>query len=591
MSLEALLSTVVAAVIGIPFTYWFIRHGKRFEQNLPPQAQVTYLVLGVLVAHKENASKTDQQAPFLPRSALLKHVVKEWDIKTGEADLLKNKRNKILLNNKINKINKEVEGRFNGALDYLKSPKSKKLEPLIEENNSGYQITPTGIKEYACIPEEIPVAERGDKLIETLNGSRAPSSTSIPSNKAVASLSNKKKPVRELTWKELDDLVLEVAISLTPSSEMISQTSVEAGVTNRCGQENVQKKQQRRIGRSFRKLNEGGINQNGKTYQLMLNEGSYRVVAKQQSDEPALPQTDIATDASDNPVRTEGSQQSEVEPPDQQEKASGIVKQPLKASEPSTVVDRNTPPPASKRSNTSVKDLISSGMLSPETRLVSHMKDWPAKATVLENGRIEYSGEQYDSPSRAGQAARNGKNVNGWTFWALHTADGPLLNTVREQYESSIQSDSAGGDAASDDRAEEASAVEAPISSAGSTDSQTRPENPQRRPWDQKRETRILGRSATLSDLIEEGMLHEGAILVHTASKYPGEATVTKGGKLKIGDQIYDTPSQAGEALQDGKSSSGWNAWAVMTSDGDLKKIFDLRAELVKRAEQRLSSG
>jgi hypothetical protein len=45
------------------------------------------------------------------------------------------------------------------------------------------------------------------------------------------------------------------------------------------------------------------------------------------------------------------------------------------------------------------------------------------EATVLADGRIEFDGTRYDSPSGASDAAHGG-STNGWSYWFADTTDG-----------------------------------------------------------------------------------------------------------------------------------------------------------------------
>lgn len=69
------------------------------------------------------------------------------------------------------------------------------------------------------------------------------------------------------------------------------------------------------------------------------------------------------------------------------------------------------------------------------TALVSTSPSWPATASVLADGAIDLAGSRYNSPSAAGKAVRNGKETNGWHFWALETPSGLVrLSELRTRY-------------------------------------------------------------------------------------------------------------------------------------------------------------
>jgi len=56
------------------------------------------------------------------------------------------------------------------------------------------------------------------------------------------------------------------------------------------------------------------------------------------------------------------------------------------------------------------------------------------RAWVYSSGRIKLNGKIYDTPSGAGEAARGGKPINGWTFWRYQKGKGEwaLLKTLRK---------------------------------------------------------------------------------------------------------------------------------------------------------------
>jgi hypothetical protein len=83
-----------------------------------------------------------------------------------------------------------------------------------------------------------------------------------------------------------------------------------------------------------------------------------------------------------------------------------------------------------------LQDLISEGLLAPGDPLVSVVPKWPADATISPDGRIEYGGVLYDSPSSAGSAARQrAEGTNGWEFWALVKSGAQIpLDQIRQEF-------------------------------------------------------------------------------------------------------------------------------------------------------------
>jgi hypothetical protein len=83
------------------------------------------------------------------------------------------------------------------------------------------------------------------------------------------------------------------------------------------------------------------------------------------------------------------------------------------------------PPPVAPTARTSyavrVVDLLDAGLLTAGAILINRTDD--VEAMVLPDGRIEFDGTEYDSPSGAGDAAHGG-TTNGWTYWLADTAEG-----------------------------------------------------------------------------------------------------------------------------------------------------------------------
>lgn len=82
-----------------------------------------------------------------------------------------------------------------------------------------------------------------------------------------------------------------------------------------------------------------------------------------------------------------------------------------------------TAPPAPARTwyGVRVVDLIDAGLLAVDAVLINPTDD--VEARVLTDGRIEFDGLPYDSPSRAGDVAHGG-STNGWAYWLADTQAG-----------------------------------------------------------------------------------------------------------------------------------------------------------------------
>jgi len=78
-----------------------------------------------------------------------------------------------------------------------------------------------------------------------------------------------------------------------------------------------------------------------------------------------------------------------------------------------------------------VTDLLDAGLVGHGAVLVNPTDG--VEATVLPDGRIEFDGTAYDSPSGASDAAHGGA-TNGWTYWYADTAEGlRTLASMRQE--------------------------------------------------------------------------------------------------------------------------------------------------------------
>ncbi|MBK9183729.1 MAG: DUF4268 domain-containing protein, partial [Ignavibacteria bacterium] len=88
-----------------------------------------------------------------------------------------------------------------------------------------------------------------------------------------------------------------------------------------------------------------------------------------------------------------------------------------------------------------------------------------------------------------------------------------------------------------------------------------------------------FGSDIGLVDLLQSGAIVPGQVLVPIPSGYEHvSATVTFEGKILYNGIEHQTPSAAGSAVRNGKSTNGWGFWAVETKDGP--SLRALRAKL-----------
>ncbi|UGQ12318.1 DUF262 domain-containing protein [Yinghuangia sp. ASG 101] len=91
---------------------------------------------------------------------------------------------------------------------------------------------------------------------------------------------------------------------------------------------------------------------------------------------------------------------------------------------------------ASENTWVTVADLLTSGLLTPGTRLTPKPSSHRAEAHVNADGNIVLDGVEYETPSPAAQAVIGGGHRGGWGFWIAHLPDeGPvLLDELRARY-------------------------------------------------------------------------------------------------------------------------------------------------------------
>ncbi len=237
MSLEGVLGLVVAGPLTVALVFWQSRRGEWFKRSPLSVEQFAYRILTMLIAEKENAEAdaADGEPPqpsSLSYGALWQQVIEDWNRSQQDGDI------------DIEGRNKKLAGRFDEALELLKHPKSKKLEPLISKSSSGYEATSAGVAECRNIPLEMPVEERSGLLREVLNGSAAPRATSgVPGEvAATGQLSGSpeallKRPEKIQDWKHKDwwDEVLRTVSMFEhdPSVDSLDRGSMEQKIVER----------------------------------------------------------------------------------------------------------------------------------------------------------------------------------------------------------------------------------------------------------------------------------------------------------------------------------------------------------------------
>ena len=87
-------------------------------------------------------------------------------------------------------------------------------------------------------------------------------------------------------------------------------------------------------------------------------------------------------------------------------------------------------------------DLVSSEFLEHGTELIPRRKKYrDQKAVVLSDGRIEYDGQFFSSPTEAARAITKAKAINGWWFFLVDLPSKRSLKDVRIDYLEAISAD------------------------------------------------------------------------------------------------------------------------------------------------------
>ncbi len=92
-------------------------------------------------------------------------------------------------------------------------------------------------------------------------------------------------------------------------------------------------------------------------------------------------------------------------------------------------------------------------------------------------------------------------------------------------------------------------------------------------------DSNVVGGRVTVADLMRAGLLHAGDVLVPTWSSLAGiRAIVRQDGAITLNDVHYNSPSAAGSAVRNGKSTNGWSFWKLEGGNG--VTLDDLRSRL-----------
>jgi hypothetical protein len=225
--------------------------------------------------------------------------------------------------------------------------------------------------------------------------------------------------------------------------------------------------------------------------------------------------------------------------------------------------DQQVQPPAttpSKRKPGAVKDLLDAGLLKAGAKLRPVSAGHEARSTVAADGRLEFGGKTFNTPSGAAAAAVGG-SANGWTFWAVPSGDGSLvpLDELRRRL----------GLGKPDERPDERPEADpAPPAQGTSLSPPSVPKRP---------------RSGGLTELVEAGVLAVGARLVATYKGAAHEASVAEDGRLRFPDGSVEPSLSMAATRVTERPTNGWTFWRLDHA-GQATSLAALRDELRGRS-------
>jgi hypothetical protein len=94
---------------------------------------------------------------------------------------------------------------------------------------------------------------------------------------------------------------------------------------------------------------------------------------------------------------------------------------------------------------------------------------------------------------------------------------------------------------------------------------------------EQRTAGRLPSRRIKLSELPDAGLISAGTVLTPAWEEHEQVAVVDEQGRIRIDEQIHDTPSGAANAA--GAGTNGWTFWLADTPEGQVT-LTDLRAAL-----------
>ncbi len=92
---------------------------------------------------------------------------------------------------------------------------------------------------------------------------------------------------------------------------------------------------------------------------------------------------------------------------------------------------------------------------------------------------------------------------------------------------------------------------------------------------------RLPSRRIKLSELLDAYLISAGTVLTPAWEEHEQVAVVDEQGRIRIDEQIHDTPSGAANAV--GAGTNGWTFWLADTPEGQVT-LADLRAALSEEA-------
>ena len=186
-----------------------------------------------------------------------------------------------------------------------------------------------------------------------------------------------------------------------------------------------------------------------------------------------------------------------------------------------------------------VADLLEAGLLTEGDKLIPIDPRWQGEGTVTADGGIRVERTTHMAPSPAAEALSGRKSESGWEFWAVGSAQGTTLESLRARLEPG----------------ESPTPTDQPPTTMPSVSTNTT--------------TEVMPEAHDLlGQMMKAGLVPAGTRIFSTSKKWPGEGRIRRDGRIEVAGGVFAALSPAGSAIT-GTDVNGWKFWAVGSPDGE----------------------